>query len=316
MFHLFAKTFEKVSYEWLEEYKHTVKESTFTSATYRVEKVNFYLGQYKINRLTSEIINNYLEHLANEQHLKRKTLTAYKQLFGAIINFSKDKRYIKNTLILNDIRIPKQAKKSTRFVGKFLERHEIRRIINNMVSDEQLVYARIATLLAYTGMRYGELAALDYTSDINLTRNELTISKTYNFVNKILTTTKTGAVTTIKLHDEAITAIKEQIAYTTALKKVFRLENTFLFMTKLGTPVSIHEFNKALKKYGPEDKRVTSHYFRHSLVTMLIEEGLPFHSIARQVGHKNSEMVSKVYGHFSAKMNKELTDTVTGLKIE
>ena len=53
------------------------------------------------------------------------------------------------------------------------------------------------------------------------------------------------------------------------------------------------------------DKRLSTHTFRHTHVSMLAALGVPFYVIQDRVGHENSKMLEQIYLHVTkeAKLN-------------
>lgn len=68
-------------------------------------------------------------------------------------------------------------------------------------------------LQVYTGMRIGEVVALNYEEDVDLENKLLHVTKNYDYKNKIYTTPKTGESRTLRINDETRQVIREQLNY-------------------------------------------------------------------------------------------------------
>jgi integrase len=47
------------------------------------------------------------------------------------------------------------------------------------------------------------------------------------------------------------------------------------------------------------DIKITFHELRHTYASMLVEAGIPLFVVAHQLGHANTKMVEKHYGHLA-----------------
>lgn len=66
-----------------------------------------------------------------------------------------------------------------------------------------------------------------------------------------------------------------------------------------------------LHKYETFDKTLTTHIFRHTFITRAVENHIDAKLIAEQVGHSGTELIDRVYSHFSDKMTKDLEQAIS-----
>ena len=89
----------------------------------------------------------------------------------------------------------------------------------------------------------------------------------------------------------------------------------FVFTTKNGVPLQTNSFNLALKKANerletPIQKNLTSHIFRHTLVSRLAENNVPLKAIMDRVGHSDAKTTTQIYTHITKQMKSTVADVM------
>ena len=149
-------------------------------------------------------------------------------------------------------------------------------------------------ILFWTGMRPGELAAAeksDYASPY------LSINKTKSKQGEILAPKTISSTRKILLTHKAIDAIERQIALYPQLPEICTTSN--------GLPLPRNEimpqetWAKTLKR--AKVPYLSIYHARHSFISWMLSAGEDPFRVAKHVGHKNVEMVMKVYGKYIRK---------------
>jgi integrase/recombinase XerD len=107
---------------------------------------------------------------------------------------------------------------------------------------------------------------------------------------------------------ETIDALKE---YFYLFKKII-LHNEFFFINRLNQRLSEQSVRFMIKKYSSEiriDENITPHMFRHSIATMLLENGVDIRYIQDFLGH-SSISTTQIY----AKVNREASRRILNKK--
>ena len=153
--------------------------------------------------------------------------------------------------------------------------------------SERYRYGLVIRLLAVTGARLGEILGLTWDR-IDFERNTITIDRTVDVSSRRLKDdTKTpNSRRTIILDTETMSKLMEWKKQ--SHNKVISLKNQELVFKSLeGKPLHygrIHKtFKTVLKQAGLPDMRI--HDIRHSVVTLLLKEGVPPILVAALVGH-------------------------------
>lgn len=304
-------TFKELSKKWLKEYKTTVKQSTYTQREKNINVINRTLGSTLISKLEHSDINTFLLNLKQKGYAK-STIKSYKATFSLALDFGLWIGFLKDKKMIDNIRMPKFTKEQEEDF-KFLEKNELQNVIKQLQELNYHEYARLCLIQAYTGMRFGELVALDYRKHINLEKQTIYIEHTWNYVDKIFTLPKNNLTRTIHFNNQTKKLILEQIQY--AQMYTFQKglnKNTLLFKGEEKYPIHIHTVNNVLKKVK-SDKYLTTHIFRHTFIARMIEQGVNQKLIAEQVGHTNTNTIDKYYSHFTDKMNEELANEISKL---
>lgn len=306
-------TFADLSEKWLELVSATQKPSTLRTSKTRVKDLNSYIGSYSVQSLNSIILNELIiELLKINKHstveIKRKTL---KQ----ILNFGYDYGYMSDGTLASKIKLEKQSEALKDNQWKYLEKNELHTILDKTINTE---YKRLFELMALNGWRIGEIISLDYKKDINLKEKYVDINKTYNYVTKKFELPKNNKSRRNAISDRSVELILEQIEHDKWKKYRYDLpqDNNLLFKTIYGNPLSISGINKYLKKFNTPEKKISTHIFRHTFITLMMEKGIPLTLLAKHVGHADTQMLERVYKHFSKSMEEQLKNYVTSISLD
>ncbi|CAL1525660.1 Tyrosine recombinase XerC [Bacillus subtilis] len=157
----------------------------------------------------------------------------------------------------------------------FLEKEELAQFLKLALSDGLEMDHLVFTVLAYTGLRIGDLLALKWTN-FNDKSGTIRITKTlYNPNNQIekyqlLTPKTTGSVRIIRIDETIVNLLKKHKIYQNEIKLKNRLvyqDSAFIFAREDGHPqlrkVIETRLKRLLKKAGIE-KNIPPHSFRHT----------------------------------------------------
>lgn len=296
-------SFQQVYYEWLSYKKTQLKLTTFYNLEKNTKKqiLNFF-DKYKLLKIKAPEINDYIAFINN-----LKCSISYKNsmigYFKEILNFAKD-NYDYDQRLINKIY---NLREDSTFITDNLKNsewnfwtyEEFNKFIKE-VDDE--FYNLIFTFLYFTGLREGEMIALNW-NDIDFDNKKLIINK--NFTNKIgnksyaIITPKTKNSNRIididdKLHLRLLKHFNHEQKIYNFDKKMFMFGNVnYITPTTLRRKLDFY-INKA------KVKRITPHGFRHSHVSLLIDLGCDSRDVANRVGD-TVQIVESTYYHMFPK---------------
>lgn len=96
-------------------------------------------------------------------------------------------------------------------------------------------------------------------------------------------------------------------------------EARYIFVGKTGKPIRLNSFNQSLKemngKLGKDkiDKKISSHIFRHSRISLLAEMNLPIKAIMERVAHSDEKITLQIYTHVTKKQRTDITEKINEL---
>lgn len=301
-------SFESVSEDWLNVKKKSVKPSTLTAYEARLRKANEIIGDIPIGELTSGQINKmFLDWF--EAGLSFKTVSERKKLIAKIFEFADRYDYISSdevgrNLIAERVNLPKPND------DKYLEPEEADQLFARFEEDGREEYADLLRLQMYTGMRYSEVNAL-HLEQIDLKEMTINIDRQYDRSNYIFTSPKGNTSRVININVDALNLIQKVLRRRKILLLAYGVPETdLLFFNELGKPIDISYVNILLHKYETKDKPLTTHIFRHTFITRMAENNVSSKLIAEHVGHKSTDLIDRVYAHFSEKMQKDLKKAI------
>jgi len=159
---------------------------------------------------------------------------------------------------------------------RYLTIEESTRLLNLCNNDIKLLVK--AALL--TGARAGELSAL-LAEDFNSDTGTIHIKQS-----------KSGKARHIYLTDEGITFIKRQV--------INKTDKDFLFLRENGLPWKKNDHSRPFKEACDKANiKLTFHELRHTYASLSVMNSMPLMVLAKQLGHSDTRMVEKHYGHLS-----------------
>lgn len=315
-------TFEKLYEEFEENWKHGVKNSTvYASKNVKKEILKQIEGDYLVRNIDRRLLQKVIDQLLQDGR-SHNYVSKIKFKLNQIMKFAIRMNYIDTNEMLF-VETPRKVitsdelrKKNT----KYLDQKEFKLFIQNL-KDEALCdyritkYIRIAKVLFLTGMRYGELAALNYKEDIDFSKKTIHIKHTYDFRQKERTTPKTiKSDRVITAPQKVLDIIKEQIIE----NATNGFDTDFIFINTLGEPITNARVICSLKRHGQKigiEKNITTHTFRHSHISLLAELGIPLTAIMDRVGHSDSKTTLEIYSHVTQKMVSDISSKLEKIKL-
>lgn len=311
-------TFEEIYKLFYKSWSQTVKESTKHNCKSIDKKMKEVIPSDTLlanldRRFLQEAIEKVIE--TNGHIAAKKVRHRLRGIFKYAVQYS----YIENNEV-DYTTIPQKPKTLEELEKKrnnFLTMDEIKTLVNVLNGREyHQKYADMVLVLSLTGMRYGELTALQL-KNVDFQNNKIEITGNFDSVNKIKTLPKTtNSIRTIKVSKTVMEAIQRQIARLSERFQPLSSDDYIFCFERWNQPTTISCFIQILKKYGKEagiDKNLTSHIFRHSHISFLAESGLPIKSIMDRVGHSNAKMTLEIYSHTTQDMEDKLVDKLDSI---
>ncbi|HFI2472182.1 TPA: site-specific integrase [Streptococcus suis] len=291
-------TFDDIAQLWFEQYQNTVKPSTFlTTESNYITQIKPYLGHIKINKISVLICQKLINSLS-----QFKSCNSFISITNRILKFSVNIGLIETNPMDKTIRNRRTRKVEDDEAINHYEKHDLLKfleIVEKHQPLEELVQYRI---LAYGGLRIGELLALEDT-DFDFQENHIAINKT-------LAKTKDGWI----IHEPKTRKSKRTIsmdAETMRLAKLYIRSlpkqlhgKTRIFPIK---PCTIRRrLYLLIDKYNL--KRIKPHGFRHTHASLLFEAGVPAKVAQERLGHAKISITLDLYTHLSKTQKNDVVD--------
>lgn len=311
-------TFGEIYSLFYRQWEKTVKESTkhtylFVDNIIKKEINNDILLVNIDRRFIQEKLDKILEEKSYQTATRVRI--RLKNIFEYALNYS----YIDNNEVTftSVPKPPATIEEIEQKREKFLTMEEIKKLIDSLNSKVyNQKYGDMVLVLALTGMRYGELVALQL-KNIDFQNKKIEIAGNFDSIHKIKTIPKTRkSIRNIKVSEAALEAIKRQIIRLTERFQPLTDDDYIFCFDVWNSPITLPTFSQIIKKYGAIagiEKNLSSHVFRHSHISYLAEAGLPIKSIMDRVGHANAKMTLEIYSHTTKDMEDKLVKTLDNI---
>nr|WP_249274508.1 site-specific integrase [Enterococcus sp. 9E7_DIV0242] len=250
-----------------------------------------------------------------EKNLSYNYVIHLKTFTGMIFKFA-SKRYGLDYNPITGVSLTRKPKTQEDIIREkegYLSKEEVSELAKyQLLNYKQPRYSLITKFLFLTGIRYGELIAL---TESDFTGDKIIVSGTYDYDNKIKTTTKnTGSYRSVDLPEDAKIILQQLIDENNAKND----SSDYIFTTRNGKPLSLQSYNLSLRTSAKAlsiDKKVSSHMLRHSHISLLTELGIPLKAIMDRVGHEDSKTTLKIYTHTTKNMQNHLIERLDEIQI-
>ncbi|WP_029186906.1 tyrosine-type recombinase/integrase [Streptococcus suis] len=272
-----------------------------------------YFINTNLNKLSYEHIFEFREHLKikpkkqnDSSTLSHNTVNKIMILLKKIFDTGVRKSLIDKNPVENLRKLP-ISKPTINFWG-IEEFNEFRKLIK---SDE-ISYDLFFTIAFFTGMRMGEILALNW-DDINLITNTIHITKTAYFVNGTnhINNTKTRAGTRhITINNKLARRLADWKEEQENLLKEFTTDiGSLQVIQSTPIPMTKNMIDKKFKQILTRNnnlKKIRIHDLRHSHASLLINQGEDYLVVKERLGHASITTTIDTYSHLYPSKQKNL----------
>ena len=305
-------TFEELAQLWLENYKTTVKPSTFENVRVKVEKMTEeHFKELKLKKITVAYCQRVVIELSKTYVLYNHYLSVINRIFKYAV--------LMDILDSNPFdKVIKPKSRQTQRKGNFLTKEELKEFLKLAQNTTLSYFFPLVHLMSYTGLRQGEALALKW-SDIDFENKKITVNKTAARIKEkqTLQTPKTKNSKRVISIDPATLSImrswkKDQIKIYFKNGKHFEGDENFIFTNQRGEWVHIHNFVRYFKRFIADHKfkPITPHGLRHTHASLLFSAGVEPKNISDRLGHSTVQITLDLYTHIT---EEQRTDTVEKL---
>ena len=286
--------------------------NTNMSTLARIKKYKF--ANIPIDRVTRKQIEDFLQE---ERVKSNSTIKKDYRMLKYVYEYASHRMHIINNFFegINAIERPKSLKEDKDVVALTITEQNK---LEDYLESHSSRYKNIILLCLYTGMRIGEVLALNYTDDIDLENNMIKITKTLTKDrNKktIIGPTKTkSGKRNIEINELTEDIIKNSI------NNKIENKNKILYCQENGQLYVDNTINSAFKRICRNagiTKPVNTHMLRHTFATRCIEAGVDLQVLQKLMGHANIETTINTYGDiYNYYKQKETQKVIDYLKRE
>ncbi|EHI96984.1 integrase family protein [Clostridium sp. DL-VIII] len=312
--------------KWFNEYKVlNVSLNTKNDYIYRINAhVIPMIGDYKLNELTTSIIQDFYNKLISEKNMKPVSAKKVYDIVNGCLKYAKKSKLIYD--LPTDIEKQKLEKPSIEFWSK----EEIDFFLSEI--KEHYLYTPIF-LDVLTGLRIGELCGLRW-SDVDLDNGFIEVNSQViqDRINKELilssllkTSTSHRIISIPPVLIDHLKAIKEE---RNALKGDFVILSREGFMcnprnVSMNFTKTVSKYKQSLEDIEKENKTVPENYMqlkqisfhglRHTHATLLIFNGENIKVVSDRLGHRDISITLNTYTHVMDDMKNNTATLLNNL---
>lgn len=318
-------TFSDLCDDWLKHYSNDAKPNSIQIRRNALKHLSADFGDSPIQKVNKKMYQDTIDKLAEKY--SHNHMSIIHSTANMIFKYALQNELI-TSLPTDDVRLPKK-KKTVDDIEKgiqdsFLEKDELSDFLtvakNKGLESDLLTF----TMLAYTGLRIGELIALKWP-DIDFNNYTARITKTYYNIERnkagyqLDTPKNENSIRTISIDQLVIDLLllhgSMQDDWKRENKPLYH-DKDFIFATNDGypkTPGHISERLKRLLKLAGIKKNISLHSFRHTHTALLIEANVHIKEMQQRLGHGSINTTMDVYAHLTKGTKQEASSRFSNL---
>lgn len=303
-------TFGELAFLWLENYRTTVKPSTFENVRSKVEKMTEeHFDGLKLKKITVAYCQRVVIELSKNYVLYNHYLSVINRIFKYAVLMD-----ILNSNPFDKVIKPKS--RQTQRKGNFLTKEELKEFLKLAQTATLSYFFPLVHLMSYTGLRQGEALALKW-SDIDFENKKITVNKTAVRIKEkqTLQTPKTkNSKRVISIDPNTLSILKswkkDQIKIYFKNGKHFEGDENFIFTNQRAKWVHIHNFIRYFKRFIADHKLkpITPHGLRHTHASLLFSAGVEPKNISDRLGHSTVQITLDLYTHITEEQRSDTVD--------
>ena len=298
--------------KWMESIKPTLKPSTWESYDKTISgkiKPYFEPKNLRLKDMKPALFTEYFIYLSESGMSNRSGGLCYKTVKNIRGVISSACEYaVKNKLIrynpVTESVMPSFAMKIKEDVPEYTA-EQAKQLLEYAKEHDSHIYTFLMLAL-YTGLRKGELLALTW-DDIDYDKKLLRVNKSRTGsrkdVTSLVTTPKTASSNRkIPINDSLIDALKaekkKQEEMALLLGNGYDRSNNYVIRTVIGKPyTNLSAINRVVNRLTEKAglPHCTIHGFRHSVASILDDNGVPLQDISVLLGHESTTTTERIY---------------------
>lgn len=271
------------------------------------------LGSVSLDALTPLKVQTFLYQLQAEKHLSQRTISLIRGTLIQVYDYAIEMGLTQNNPARNT-KLPRQPRRAGEGTGKAISIAQ-RETILKAAANNPIMCPAITTLM-FTGMRVGELLALqwkhiDFKAKTISIQQSVTRELTFDAQGRTATMADAlGATKTrtsqrvLQAPDIVLDRLREWMRYVSTLKGglnaltpegfVFLSTRTMGMRTYSGFRASYRHF---LERNGFGREGLNLHRYRHTYASMLLEQEINPKIVQKLLGHRDVSTTLGVYSH-------------------
>lgn len=318
-------TFNYVADEWINHYSRNAKVSSVRAREKAIYHAKQQFGNRSIQTITKRDYQAFVDDISTR--LSKNYVDSIVSSTNLIFKYALDMKIIAKS--------PIEGIKRTKFKPtvedleqnslqqKFLEKDELFEFLSVAKNHHKPLNSfELFTFLAYSGMRAGEVLALKW-SDIDYEECTVSITKTYYNPNnnkknyQILTPKTESSIGKISIDPNVIKLLQDyKVNVQDKWKNELYVDNDFIFTDNNGYPLVIKKLSQwiqAIMLQTNIDKNITTHSFRYTHCSLLIEAGVHIKEIQERLRHKDINTTMNIYAKITESYKKDASQKFSKL---